>query len=169
MKRERESSEQQSPHCPMCERPFEGIYDYPRIEISNLTVSRIPDFVRDIPHETNISEKVKRFAKKPEVKDYLKELSSSTFQSLALSDLKPNLPENKDPEYKGYYRPEGRYYLGILDSRKPFVAEVAVLSHINSSVGWGFVKIAKLAEIEYQGEAGKGIKKVVFADGTRFY
>lgn len=138
-------------HCPVCDRPFEGINDYPKIVINDLVVSPIPKFVRDTPHDENISGKIREFSRKPEVQDYLKKLSSIKGGVVSLKDIKPDLPEYEDRETPGYFRLYGRYYLHILDTETPGSAKVAVMSHINTKVGWGFTEIAKLAEIRYDG------------------
>lgn len=153
MRRERESIETQTPHCPMCERPLEGINDYPKIVIKDLIVSHIPDFVRDIPREGNVAAQIKKFANLPEVKDYLKTMSAVKGNLIELSAIKPALTEyyDADGEATGYYKLEGKYYLHITDSKKHGIANVCVTSHVNVWGDWGFLDIAKLAVIKYEG------------------
>lgn len=151
MRQEREPIETQTPHCPMCERPLEGINDYPKIIVKDLIVLRIPNFVRDMPRENNIAEKIKEISKRKGVKDYLKKLSSVKGDIISLSDFKPDLPEYEDRETPDYYKLGERYYLHIVDSNVPNAARVAVMSHINTKFGWGFLEVAKLAVIKYEG------------------
>lgn len=140
------------PHCcPTCERPFEGYKDYPKIVIKDLVVSRVPGFVRDMPHETDIASKIRLYAKFPQVIDYLKKLSLAKGNIISLSEIKPELPEYNDPETPSYFKLTEHYYLHILDTDKPCIAKIAVMSHVNSRFGWGFTEIAKLAEIKYEG------------------
>lgn len=148
---EGEPVETKTPHCPTCERPFNGIYDYPQIVITDLVVSSIPNFIRNMPEANNISGKIKRFSKLPEVKEYLKRLSSSKNKPLNIRDVKPDLPEFQDKESKGYYKLGGLFCLHLTDSDKPDVARVSVFSHIHPRGEWGFLEIAKLAEIKYRG------------------
>lgn len=148
---EGEPVESKIPHCPACERPFNGIYDYPRIVITDLVVSPIPNYIRNMPETDNISGKIKRFSKLPGVKEYFKRLSSSKNKLLDIRDVKPDLPEFQDKESKGYYKLGGIYFLHLTDSDKPNIARFSVFSHIHPRGEWGFLEIAKLAEIRYQG------------------
>lgn len=148
---ERETVENKIPHCPMCERPLEGINDYPKIIVKDLIISPILGFVRNTPQGNNIAEKIKDISKRREVKGYLKKLSSVRGDIISLSDFKPDLPEYEFSETPGYYKLGERYYLHIVDSNVPSVARVAVVNHINSRLGWGFLEVAKLAVIKYEG------------------
>jgi hypothetical protein len=145
------TGENRPTRCPTCERPLESISDYPLIEIKDLIVSRIPNFVRDMPNEDNIAGKIKGFAKCEEVKDYLKRLSASKKSLIKISDIKPDLPPYHDDEAGGYYKLGGIYYLHLKDSGIPNVARVSVFSHIHQWREWRFLEIAKLAEIKYEG------------------
>lgn len=148
---EREIVKNEVPHCPMCERPFEGINDYPKIIIKDLIISPILGFVRNTPQGNNIAEKIKDISKRREVKGYLKKLSSVRGDIISLSDFKPDLPEYEDKEIPGYYKLDEKYYLHIVDSNVPNAARVVVMSHINTSIDWGFLEVAKLAVIKYEG------------------
>lgn len=152
----RELDPARTPHCPMCDRALESIYDYPFIQIKDLVKSPIPNVVRDLPREENIADKIKEFAKLSEVQRYLKELSSLKRALINIDDFKPNLPEwknERDNSEKGFFKLGGKFYLHITDARLSNVARISVFSHFNagSGVGWGFLEIAKLADIRYQG------------------
>jgi len=73
--KEREPIEAKGTHCPMCERPLDGVYDYPKIKIRMLTDVAIPKVVLDVPKKDNIAAKIKRFKEIPEVDNFLNELS----------------------------------------------------------------------------------------------
>ena len=72
---EGEPIEMQGHRCPMCDRPLERIFDYPKIIIKDVVIKHIPDVIRNFPSEENISTEVQAIAKKPEVVAYLKNLS----------------------------------------------------------------------------------------------
>jgi len=153
MKRERESVESQAPHCPTCERPFEGINDYPKIVIRDLTISAIPK-VRDAMRHDDDLALVKEVSKNPKVKDYLMELTAAKGQLIKLGDIKPDLPQYEDGEGKrlDYFKLHKAFYLHVDDSKTPGLARVLISKHINAgNLGWGFLEVAELAKIKYEG------------------
>lgn len=152
MNRERETKEAQIPHCPMCDRSLEGVNDYPKIIIRDLTVSA----VTNVNHLRNQDEGdlVKGLSKDPKVKDYLVRLTAEKGNIIKLSDIKPDLPpyEDRDGVSHNFFKIHKIYYLNVDDSNSPSVARVLISKHINSgNLGWGFLEVAEVAKIKYAG------------------
>jgi len=150
---EDEPTEQHFEKCPTCGKELRGIRDYPLIFIKDVQRLPIPDPVYAFPGNENIRDQIVAIAKIFPVEMYISAFESAKGTAAKLSDIEHHLLIKKDEYFKNHFR-LGKCYIGLWESEKPGVAEVALASEINlgSAGGPQLVKLAGIAEIQYEGQ-----------------